>query len=77
MANTTTTDARRGRQADAPTQSMRLDGSAALGDGAGGRPGQFQALRRAAWFVALWCGGVAGALVLAEPFRLLVHSAMH
>jgi hypothetical protein len=53
---------------------MGLDGG---GDGVGRRPERRQALRRAAWFVALWCGGVAGALALAEPFRLLVHSAMH
>ncbi|WP_144157447.1 DUF2474 family protein [Paraburkholderia sp. BCC1885] len=33
-------------------------------------------LRRAGWFVALWCAGVAGALLLALPFRLLMHAAM-
>jgi hypothetical protein len=34
-------------------------------------------LKRTAWFVALWCAGVAGALLLALPFRLLMHAAMH
>jgi len=28
------------------------------------------------WFVALWCAGVAGAMLLALPFRLLMHAAM-
>ena len=34
-------------------------------------------LRRALWFVVLWCAGVAGAMLLALPFRLLMHAAMH
>lgn len=28
------------------------------------------------WFVALWCAGVAGALLLALPFRLLMDACM-
>jgi hypothetical protein len=28
------------------------------------------------WFVALWCVGVAGAMLLALPFRLLMQAAM-
>jgi hypothetical protein len=34
-------------------------------------------LRRVFWFVALWCVGVAGAMLLALPFRLLMRAAMH
>jgi hypothetical protein len=33
-------------------------------------------LRRVSWFVALWCLGVAGAMLLALPFRLLMQAAM-
>lgn len=33
-------------------------------------------LKRMLWFVALWCVGVAGAMLLALPFRLLMHAAM-
>jgi len=33
-------------------------------------------LRRAFWFVALWCIGVGGALLLALPFEVLMHMAM-
>jgi hypothetical protein len=36
-----------------------------------------QGLRRVFWFVALWCLGVAGAMLLALPFRLLMRAAMH
>jgi hypothetical protein len=28
------------------------------------------------WFIALWCVGVAGAMLLALPFRLLMQAAM-
>jgi hypothetical protein len=34
-------------------------------------------LKRVLWFVALWCVGVAGAMLLALPFRLLMQAAMH
>ena len=34
-------------------------------------------LKRVFWFVALWCVGVAGAMLLALPFRLLMQAAMH
>jgi hypothetical protein len=34
-------------------------------------------LKRVFWFVALWCVGVAGAMLLALPFRLLMRAAMH
>ncbi len=34
-------------------------------------------LKSALWFVALWCAGVAGAMLLALPFRLMIHAAMH
>ncbi|WP_345814198.1 hypothetical protein AAGS40_07405 [Paraburkholderia sp. PREW-6R] len=33
--------------------------------------------RRLMWFVGLWLLGVAGAIVLALPFRLLIAAAMH
>ena len=33
-------------------------------------------LKRVLWFVALWCAGVAGAMLLALPFRLLMQAAM-
>jgi hypothetical protein len=35
------------------------------------------ALRKVLWFVALWCVGVGGAMLLALPFRLLIAAAMH
>jgi hypothetical protein len=35
------------------------------------------ALRKTLWFVGLWCAGVAGAMLLALPFRILIHAAMH
>jgi len=31
------------------------------------------ALPRWVWFVALWCGGVAGAVLLGEAFKLLMN----
>ena len=34
-------------------------------------------LKRVLWFAALWCAGVAGAMLLALPFRLLMQAAMH
>ncbi|WP_297352361.1 DUF2474 family protein [Paraburkholderia sp.] len=34
-------------------------------------------LKRVLWFVALWCAGVAAAMLLALPFRLLMQAAMH
>jgi hypothetical protein len=34
-------------------------------------------LKRVLWFIALWCAGVAGAMLLALPFKLLVQAAMH
>ncbi|MFM0740942.1 hypothetical protein PQQ51_27165 [Paraburkholderia xenovorans] len=33
--------------------------------------------RRLLWFVGLWLLGVAGAVLLALPFRLLIAAAMH
>ena len=33
-------------------------------------------LKSALWFVALWCCGVGGAMLLALPFRLMIHAAM-
>jgi len=33
-------------------------------------------LTRTFWFIALWCVGVGGALLLALPFELLMHMAM-
>lgn len=32
-------------------------------------------LKQTGWFVLLWLGGVAGAMLLALPFRLLVAAA--
>ncbi|VVE03853.1 hypothetical protein [Pandoraea terrigena] len=32
-------------------------------------------LIRWGWFVALWCAGVAGAALLALPFKLIIASA--
>jgi|HubBroStandDraft_5_1064220.scaffolds.fasta_scaffold1101268_1 hypothetical protein len=34
-------------------------------------------IKKTLWFVALWCGGVGGAMLLALPFKLLIHAAMH
>jgi len=33
-------------------------------------------LNRTFWFMALWCVGVGGALLLALPFEVLMHLAM-
>ncbi|WP_213779602.1 hypothetical protein [Caballeronia sp. dw_276] len=33
------------------------------------------ALKRTLWFIALWCVGVGGALLLALPFKLLIQMA--
>jgi hypothetical protein len=33
-------------------------------------------LHKVLWFVALWCAGVAGAMLLALPFRLLMNACM-
>lgn len=33
--------------------------------------------KRMLWFVALWCAGFVGALLLALPFKLLVHAVTH
>ena len=33
-------------------------------------------LKSVVWFVALWCCGVGGAMLLALPFRLMIHAAM-
>jgi hypothetical protein len=41
------------------------------------RSGLKRGLKRLLWFVALWCAGVAGAMLLALPFRLLMQAAMH
>jgi hypothetical protein len=30
--------------------------------------------RRAVWFVTLWCAGLGAALLLALPFKLLIHA---
>jgi hypothetical protein len=32
-------------------------------------------VKRVAWFVALWFGGVGGAMLLALPFKLLIRAA--
>jgi hypothetical protein len=34
-------------------------------------------LKRVFWFVTLWCAGVAGAMLLALPFRLLMKACMN
>lgn len=34
-------------------------------------------LKNVLWFVALWCGGVGGAMLLALPFKLMIRAAMH
>ncbi|MGA7813042.1 hypothetical protein [Caballeronia sp.] len=34
-------------------------------------------IKKTLWFVGLWCGGVGGAMLLALPFKLLIHAAMH
>jgi hypothetical protein len=33
------------------------------------------ALKRTLWFIALWCVGVGGAMLLALPFKLLIQMA--
>lgn len=33
-------------------------------------------MKRVVWFVTLWCAGVAGAMLLALPFRLLMKACM-
>jgi len=33
------------------------------------------ALKKTLWFVALWCVGVGGAMLLALPFKLLIQMA--
>jgi hypothetical protein len=33
-------------------------------------------LHKVLWFVVLWCAGVAGAMLLALPFRLLMNACM-
>jgi len=32
-------------------------------------------LKSTVWFVALWCVGVGGAMLLALPFKLLIQAA--
>jgi hypothetical protein len=32
-------------------------------------------LKKTLWFIALWCAGVAGAMLLALPFKLLIQAA--
>ncbi|MET0330359.1 MAG: DUF2474 domain-containing protein [Dyella sp.] len=39
---------------------------------ASGRPW----LRKSAWFVALWCGGVVAALLVATVFKVLILGAV-
>jgi hypothetical protein len=34
-------------------------------------------LKSMLWFVALWCVGVGGAMLLALPFKLLIQAAAH
>jgi hypothetical protein len=34
-------------------------------------------LKSTLWFVALWCVGVGGAMLLALPFKLLIQAATH
>jgi hypothetical protein len=38
-------------------------------------PGERSALKKTLWFIALWCTGVAGAMLLALPFKLLIQAA--
>jgi hypothetical protein len=33
-------------------------------------------LRKSAWFVALWCGGVVAALLVATVFKVLILGAV-
>lgn len=33
-------------------------------------------LRKSAWFVALWCGGVVAALLVAAVFKVLILGAV-
>lgn len=34
------------------------------------------ALPRWVWFIALWCAGVAGAVLLGEAFKLLMNATL-
>jgi hypothetical protein len=34
-------------------------------------------LKSTLWFIALWCVGVGGAMLLALPFKLLIQAATH
>ena len=34
-------------------------------------------LKSTLWFVALWCVGVGGAMLLALPFKLLIQMGTH
>jgi len=38
-------------------------------------PRKRSALKGTLWFIALWCVGVAGAMLLALPFKLLIQMA--
>jgi hypothetical protein len=34
-------------------------------------------LKSTLWFIALWCAGVGGAMLLALPFKLLIQMGTH
>ncbi|WP_438392206.1 hypothetical protein [Caballeronia sp. DA-9] len=39
------------------------------------KPRKRSALKSTLWFIALWCVGVGGAMLLALPFKLLIQAA--
>jgi len=62
MANITITKTETGTETEAETETgiKRREGSR---------------LKSTLWFVALWCVGVGGAMLLALPFKLLIQAA--
>jgi len=60
MANITITKTETGTETEAETGIKRREGSR---------------LKSTLWFVALWCVGVGGAMLLALPFKLLIQAA--
>jgi hypothetical protein len=60
MANITITKTETGTETETETGIKRREGSR---------------LKSTLWFVALWCVGVGGAMLLALPFKLLIQAA--
>ncbi|MGF6642751.1 hypothetical protein [Paraburkholderia sp. GAS82] len=58
-----------------PPTTQKQTASSLVQPGTAKRPAPTR-LKRVLWFVALWCAGVAGAMLLALPFRLLMQAAM-